>query len=138
MFIKSLKKAFLVSILIVTIIVLSVASAVHAIGLIGSITAVGSPSSIAYDSGRSELFVVDSNSHNIIDVISDSSNSLVASIPVDGPTAIAYDSGKGEVSWLTHLSEVLPLFQSYQQQQYSSPHYSYWRQPRRPHSRNDL
>ena len=94
---ENLKKTFAFSTLIAIVFVLSVASAVHALAIVGSITAVSSPSSIAYDSGKSELFVVSANDNAKVDVISDSSNNLVASVPVEGPTAIAYDSGKGEV-----------------------------------------
>jgi hypothetical protein len=111
---KDLKKTCFISILVTIILASSVASAVHAIGVIGTITAVSSPSLTTYDAGKGEIFVVDGN-HNTIDVISDSDNSLVASVLMGAdPTALAYDSGKAKFSQLTQPTEVLALFQSYQ------------------------
>ncbi len=74
---KGLKKASLASIIIAIVLALSVASAVHALAIVGSITAVSSPSSIAYDSGKSELFVVNANNNGKVDVISDGNNKLL-------------------------------------------------------------
>src|SRR3989454_3383179 len=51
------------------------------------------PVAVAYDSGKGELFVTNSNS---VSVISDATNAVVASIPV-GSGGVAYDSGKGEL-----------------------------------------
>src|SRR3989441_11858821 len=50
------------------------------------------PVAVAYDSGKGELFVTNSNS---VSVISDATNAVVASIPV-GSGAVAYASGNGE------------------------------------------
>ncbi|HUK85907.1 MAG TPA: hypothetical protein VLU95_08590, partial [Candidatus Acidoferrum sp.] len=94
---KGLEKAALASIIISVDLALCFVSSVHALAVVGSITAVNSPSNIAYDSGKSELFVVSSNNNGKVDVISDVNNNLVASIPVEGPTAIVYDSGKNEL-----------------------------------------
>jgi YVTN family beta-propeller protein len=99
---KDLKKASLVSILIAIVLALSVASAVHALALFGSITAVGSPSSIAYDSGKGEIYVVNSypntSGYGTVSVISDSNNTVLESITVGGyPIYAAYDSAKGEI-----------------------------------------
>ena len=54
------------------------------------------PMGVAYDSGQGEVFVVNQGSSNV-SVISDASNSVVATIPVVGDGGMAYDSGKGEV-----------------------------------------
>src|SRR5881409_777195 len=55
------------------------------------------PASIAYDSGKGEVFVTDKGS-KAVSVISDATNAVVAGIPVGlSPFGIAYDSGKGEV-----------------------------------------
>src|SRR2546426_1830608 len=51
------------------------------------------PVAVAYDSGKGELFVTNSNS---VSVISDATNAVVASVPV-GSGGVAYDSGKGEL-----------------------------------------
>ena len=55
------------------------------------------PFSLAYDSGKGEVFVANSGSANI-SVINDSSDRVSASVSVGAaPMAAAYDSGKGEV-----------------------------------------
>ena len=55
------------------------------------------PYGVAYDSGKGEVFVANSFSNNV-SVISDASNSVVATIPVGTyPWGEACDSGKGEV-----------------------------------------
>jgi YVTN family beta-propeller protein len=53
------------------------------------------PYGIAYDSGKGEIFVAS----GVVFVISDSTNSVIASIPIGGscPTSVAYDSGMHEV-----------------------------------------
>jgi YVTN family beta-propeller protein len=51
---------------------------------------------IAYDNQKGEVFVADYGSDNV-SVISDSSDTVVATIPVGtAPWGVAYDSGKGE------------------------------------------
>jgi YVTN family beta-propeller protein len=67
------------------------------------------PNGIAYDSGKGEIFVADQgegviNQSNLtfngsaLTVISDTNNSVVATIPVGfDPIGVAYDSGKGEI-----------------------------------------
>jgi DNA-binding beta-propeller fold protein YncE len=62
----------------------------------------GGPIYLAYDSGRSEIFVgclgQYLNGPANVCVISDASNSIVATVPVGGSVnGLAYDSGKGEV-----------------------------------------
>jgi YVTN family beta-propeller protein len=62
-----------------------------------SLIPVTTPFGVAYDSSKGEVFVCNSNSHSV-SVISDSTNTLVATITVgDGPNGIAYDSGKNEI-----------------------------------------
>jgi YVTN family beta-propeller protein len=56
-----------------------------------------SPLSLAFDSGRGEVFVANSESNNV-SVINDTTNKVIAWIYVGGfPNGIAYDPGKGEV-----------------------------------------
>src|SRR5437879_1402722 len=58
---------------------------------------VATPDFIAYDAGKGEVFVTDERSNNVT-VISDSTNSVIANIPVGSyPIGLAYDGGKGEV-----------------------------------------
>src|SRR5256714_874271 len=58
---------------------------------------VATPDFIAYDAGKGEVFVTDERSNNVT-VISDSTNSVIANIPVGSyPIGLAYDAGKGEV-----------------------------------------
>jgi len=68
----------------------------------------GYPVQLAYDSGKGEIFVVNQGASTIVgqysasagfvSVISDTSNSVVATIPLgDFPGAIAYDPAKGEM-----------------------------------------
>ena len=55
---------------------------------------------LAYDSGKGEIFVSSGffGSSNSIEVISDSNNTLVATItPITAPCAMAYDSGQSEI-----------------------------------------
>lgn len=54
------------------------------------------PTWIAYDSGTNELFV-SATLGNLVDVISGSSNMVVANISVQEPGGIVYDSGKSEI-----------------------------------------
>jgi len=55
------------------------------------------PQEIAFDSGKGEVFVTDSVT-NTVSVVSDKTNSLVATIAVGSyPDGVAYDSGMGEV-----------------------------------------
>jgi len=58
---------------------------------------VATPDFIAYDAGKGEVFVTDERSNNVT-VISDSTNSVIANIPVGSyPVGVAYDGRKGEV-----------------------------------------
>jgi YVTN family beta-propeller protein len=55
------------------------------------------PYGVAYDSGKGEVFVSNTNS-NTTSVISDSNNAVVATVIVgSGPEGVTYDSAKGEV-----------------------------------------
>jgi YVTN family beta-propeller protein len=56
-----------------------------------------SPYGVAYDPGKSEVFVVNDMS-STVSVISDTTNTVVANITVGStPADIAYDSAKGEM-----------------------------------------
>ena len=55
------------------------------------------PSSLAYDSGKGEIFIVN-DGNNSVEVISDRTNAVVATVPVGNqPADVAYVSGKGEI-----------------------------------------
>jgi YVTN family beta-propeller protein len=63
----------------------------------------------AYDSGKGEIFLVNSAS-GTVSVLSDSNNKVVSTVTVgQSPYRDLYDSGKGEVFVVT---TVLTLFQS--------------------------
>jgi YVTN family beta-propeller protein len=63
------------------------------------------PTSVAYDSGKGEVFVTNSYCFpggscglGSVSIISDANNTVVATVPVgSNPTSVAYDSSKGEV-----------------------------------------
>ena len=75
----------------------SVANSVHAIGVTATITVGGAPWGVAYDSAKSEIFVVNSAS-GTVSVLSDSTYASVAKVTVgQTPYRGIYDSGKGEV-----------------------------------------
>ena len=55
------------------------------------------PHDAAYDSAKGEVFVANQGS-GTVSVISDSTNTIVATVPVGtDPNGVAYDSGMGEV-----------------------------------------
>ena len=71
--------------------------AVNGISVTATITVGGSPWGVAYDSGKSEIFIVNSVS-GTVSVLSDSNNKVVATVTVgQAPYRDLYDSGKGEV-----------------------------------------
>jgi len=78
------------------------ANGVHAIGVIGTVTVQQEPSGVAYDPAKGEIFVININA-GTVSVISDNSNTVVATIPLGNPapigaaSAIVYDSGKSEL-----------------------------------------
>jgi YVTN family beta-propeller protein len=77
--------------------VISDGSAGGGIRSVDSIGLFWTPDAIAYDSGKGELFVTELGDA-AVSVISDATNTMVATIPVDPyPGGIAYDSGKGEL-----------------------------------------
>ena len=62
-----------------------------------TVTVGDTPSGIAYDSGKSEIFITNWLNSSV-SVISDSTNTVVATVPVGrGPEHLVYDSGKGEI-----------------------------------------
>jgi len=83
-----------ISFLLTIIFALSAINTVYAVGVIGTIRAGGI---LAYDSGKGEVFVANNNK---IQIISDSSNEIIETVPIGGlvnANALAYDSGKGEI-----------------------------------------
>jgi YVTN family beta-propeller protein len=78
----------------------TVPSVGQAWAVVGQAAAGVIPDSLAYDSGKGEVFLFDSESGNVT-VLSDSNLGVVATIPVAAPSAqggsIAYDAGKGEL-----------------------------------------
>ncbi len=74
-----------------------VVSGVHASEVTSTITVGTSPTGLAYDLSKGEIFVANSG-YNTITVISDNTNAVVKTITVGtSPTGVAYDSGKGEI-----------------------------------------
>ncbi len=66
-------------------------------GIVNSIRVGAAPTSIAYDFGKHELFVVNSNSNNV-SVIADGTGRIVATISVGSfPYGVAYDPDQHEV-----------------------------------------
>jgi YVTN family beta-propeller protein len=56
-----------------------------------------SPFGVAYDSGKDEVFVTNVDD-DTVSVISDSSNAVIATVPVgEVPQGLTYDSGKSEI-----------------------------------------
>ena len=62
--------------------------------IVANITVGVLPGGMVYDSGNSEIYVVNTGSDSV-SVISDSTNSVVATIPVKSPGSLAYDPGTG-------------------------------------------
>jgi len=77
-------------------------SNVRATVVTGTISVQEDPYGMAYDIAMNEIFVVNTNA-GTVSVISDSNNTVVATIPLGNPVPIgvaywiAYDSGKGEL-----------------------------------------
>jgi len=64
---------------------------------------------IAYDSVKGEIYLTNGDFH-LVYVISDSTNDLVATIPVGTtPSGIAYDSGKGEIFVTNYGSDTVSV-----------------------------
>ena len=75
----------------------SIANSVHAIGVTSTVTVGGAPWGIAYDSAKSEIFVVNSGAGTVT-VLSDSTFKTLATITVgQTPYRDIYDSNKGEI-----------------------------------------
>jgi len=69
------------------------------------------PKGVAYDSGRGEVYVAN-NGYSTVSVISDTSNTTIATITnILGPKGVAYDSGKGQI-WVVTLSGVTVISDS--------------------------
>ncbi len=100
---KNLTRIFSISILFIIILALSVADAVNAVGEIHTITVGGDPNTLAYDSGKGEIYMTLFNTnlgYDTVSVISDSSNTVVANLNLGNNLHlgwIVYDSAKGEI-----------------------------------------
>jgi YVTN family beta-propeller protein len=87
----------LLGIIFIVIFALTSACMVHAVAVTSTITVGTSPTGVAYDSGKGEIFVANSG-YDTVSVISDSSDKVVATVTVGiSPAGVTYDSGKGEV-----------------------------------------
>src|SRR5207245_6543864 len=65
--------------------------------VVATIPVGSSPTGVAYDTGKGEVFVTNEGSDNV-SVISDATNAVVATIPVGAyPIGLTEDSRKGEV-----------------------------------------
>ena len=83
----------LLGLLLIVIFALSIAGMVNAAGNTSPITVGTSPSGIAYDPAKGEIYVANSG-YNTVSVISDSSNSVIKTVTVgNGPTGVVYDAG---------------------------------------------
>ena len=81
----------------IAVLVFSAAGAVHAVGVTSTIKVGGAPYGVAYDSGRAEVFVVNSSAGTVV-VLSDSSYTVRATVTVGhSPYRDIYDSGQGDV-----------------------------------------
>ena len=81
----------------VVIFAFSFVYAVNGIGVTATVKVGGSPWGVAYDSGKSEIFVVNSAS-GTVSVLSDSNNKVLTTVTVgQSPYRDLYDSGKSEV-----------------------------------------
>ena len=75
----------LLGLLFIMTFALSAVNSVHAAGVTATITVGSQPEGVAYDSGMGEVFVANYGS-GTVSVISDSTNGVVATIPVgSGP-----------------------------------------------------
>lgn len=89
--------------------VLSSICVVHAgtLGIIANIPVGNDVQGLAYDSGKGEVFAMNSGD-GTVSVVSDATNTVVATIPVTspwlGPESAAYDSAMGEVFVANHYS----------------------------------
>lgn len=105
---KTIKKTTLVSVLIILVSLSFSVSIVQAIEVIATIPVGSGPMGVAYDSGKNEIFVA--NGDNTVSVISDLSNSVVATISLPSsslsPIDLVYDSGKGEIFVVNNPGEL--------------------------------
>ena len=88
----------LISVFATVIICLFFAQTASALSVVATITVGNVPTYVAYDSAKGEVFVANDGS-NSVSVISDTTNSVVATVSYVGsnPFGVTYDSGKGEV-----------------------------------------
>ncbi len=87
---------------ILLLLAFSVDNLAHAVAVTAIINVQQEPTGVAYDSAKGEIFVVNTNA-GTVSVISDTNNTVTATIPLGNPvpigvaTWVAYDSGKGEL-----------------------------------------
>jgi YVTN family beta-propeller protein len=76
---------------------LAAPSAAHALGVTSTIRVGGAPWGVAYDSGKGEIFLVNSGT-GTVSVMSDSKGTVLTRVTVGlEPYRVTYDSGQGEV-----------------------------------------
>ena len=91
------KVSTLLGLSLVMVLVLSGATVAHGLGVTSTIKVGGAPWGVAYDSGKAEVFVVNSAAGTVM-VLSDSSYAVLATVTVGAsPYRDVYDSGQGEV-----------------------------------------
>ncbi len=96
-------------VLLVVTSVLSIAGTVYAAGNTSTITVGTSPTGIAYDSAKGEIFVANSG-YNTVSVISDSSNSVSKTVTVGiSPKEWPMILGKGEIFVTNHGSNSVSI-----------------------------
>jgi len=93
---RKVKVRKLLGLILTAIFIFSTTHGVYAIGVNATIALGKSPNNVAYDSGRGEIFVANYWA-NMVYVISDVTNTVVATIPMIEPQGIAYDPAKGEI-----------------------------------------
>jgi YVTN family beta-propeller protein len=90
--------------MLIAVFVVTATNLVNAQTVTATINVGTSPTGVAYDQGKGEIFVANSG-FNTISVISDDTNAVIKTVTVGtSPTGIAYDSGKGEVFITNHGS----------------------------------
>ena len=82
---------------LLVIFVIGITQTAQASSVIETIKVVTYPIGVAYDSGKGEIFVTNTDT-NSVSVINDKTNKVVATIPVGkNPLGVAYNSAKGEI-----------------------------------------
>lgn len=86
------------------------------LSVIGNITVGNGPASFAYDPFNGYLYVTNEGSNNppvnSISVISSSTNTVVATLPVNGPRALTYDPANHDIYVSNFLADSVAVFSS--------------------------